>query len=65
MSAMKWRGQEHPWVVSLPPDHYAGRIRDVESPSDWMCRLACGDTDAARQQRVRQGVLDAAARWLL
>jgi hypothetical protein len=29
-----------------------------------MCRLACGDTDPARQQRARQGLLDAAARWL-
>ncbi len=37
---------------------------DFESPSDWMCRLACGDTDPARQQRVRQGLLDAADRWL-
>ena len=37
---------------------------DFESPSDWMCRLACGETDLARQQRVRQGLLDAAARWL-
>ena len=37
---------------------------DFESPSDWMCRLACGDTEPARQQRVRQGLLDAAARWL-
>jgi len=37
---------------------------DFESPTDWMCRLACGETDPARQQRVRQGLLDAAARWL-
>ena len=37
---------------------------DFESPTNWMCRLACGDTDPARQQRVRQGLLDAAARWL-
>jgi hypothetical protein len=29
-----------------------------------LCRLACGDTDASRQLRVRQGLLDAAARWL-
>jgi len=26
--------------------------------------LACGDTHPARQQQVRQGLLDAAARWL-
>jgi len=37
---------------------------DFEAPSDWKCRLACGDTDPARQSQVRQGILDAAARWL-
>lgn len=37
---------------------------DFESPSDWKCRLACGDTDPIRQQRVRQGLMDAATRWL-
>jgi dienelactone hydrolase len=37
---------------------------DFEAPSDWKCRLACGDTDPARQMQVRQGLLDAAARWL-
>ena len=37
---------------------------DFEAPSDWKCRLACGDTDPARQLLVRNGILDAAARWL-
>ena len=37
---------------------------DFEAPSDWKCRLACGDTDPARQLQVRSGILDAAARWL-
>ena len=37
---------------------------DFEAPSDWKCRLACGDTDPARQLQVRQGLLDAAAKWL-
>ncbi len=37
---------------------------DFEAPSDWKCRLACGDTDPARQLQVRQGILDAASRWL-
>jgi hypothetical protein len=37
---------------------------DFEAPTDWMCRLACGDTDASRQSMVRQALLDAAARWL-
>lgn len=37
---------------------------EFESPTDWMCRMACGDVDPARQQQVRQSLLDAAARWL-
>jgi dienelactone hydrolase len=37
---------------------------DFEAPTDWMCRLACGETDPARQSLVRKGLLDAAARWL-
>jgi dienelactone hydrolase len=37
---------------------------DFEAPTDWKCRLACGDKDPARQLQVRQGILDAAARWL-
>ena len=37
---------------------------DFEAPTDWKCRLACGETDPARQLQVRQGLLDAAARWL-
>lgn len=37
---------------------------DFEAPTDWMCRLACGETDAFRQALVRQGLLDAASRWL-
>jgi dienelactone hydrolase len=58
-----------PWGTVLPAlwrdEMIAGASHcDFESPSDWMCRLACGDTDPARQQQVRQGVLDAAARWL-
>lgn len=37
---------------------------DFESPTDWMCRLACGGTDPTRQQQVRQGLLDATERWM-
>lgn len=37
---------------------------DFEAPTDWLCRLACGEADATRQSQVRQGLLDAAARWL-
>ena len=58
-----------PWATALPrlwrDELIAGASHcDFESPSDWMCRLACGDTDPARQQRVRQALLDAAGRWL-
>ena len=58
-----------PWATVLPAlwrdELIAGSSHcDFESPTDWMCRLACGDTDLARQQRVRQGLLDAAARWM-
>lgn len=57
-----------PWAGTLPmlwrDELIAGASHcDFESPSDWRCRLACGDTEPARQQRVRQGLLDAAARW--
>jgi hypothetical protein len=58
-----------PWGAALPALWRDERIEgashcDFESPTDWICRLACGDTDPARQQRVRQGLLDAASRWL-
>jgi dienelactone hydrolase len=58
-----------PWGGVLPQlwrdELIAGASHcDFESPSDWMCRLACGDTDPQRQQRVRQAILDAAARWM-
>jgi acetyl esterase/lipase len=58
-----------PWGNVLPvlwrDELVAGASHcDFESPTDWMCRLACGDTAPPRQQQVRQGLLDAAARWL-
>ncbi len=58
-----------PWATALPQlwrdEEIAGASHcDFESPTDWMCRLACGEADPARQQRVRQGLLDAAERWL-
>ncbi len=58
-----------PWGTTLPAiwrdELIAGASHcDFESPSDWMCRLACGDTDPVRQQQVRQGLLDAASRWM-
>lgn len=58
-----------PWATALPAlwrdELIAGASHcDFESPTDWMCRLACGDTDPSRQQRVRQGLLEAASRWM-
>ena len=58
-----------PWATLLPALH-ADRVVDgashcdFEAPSDWMCELACGDTDPARQAIVRQELLDAVRRWL-
>ena len=58
-----------PWGAALPTlwrDELIARAShcDFESPTDWMCRMACGDSNPARQRQVRQGLLDAAARWL-
>lgn len=58
-----------PWATTLPLLWRDGLIVgashcDFESPTDWMCRLACGDADPARQQLVRQGLLEAAERWM-
>jgi dienelactone hydrolase len=58
-----------PWGTELKSlwrdDLIAGASHcDFEAPTDWKCRLACGDTDPARQLQVRSGILDAAARWL-
>ena len=58
-----------PWAAALTAlwrdELIAGASHcDFESPTDWMCRLACGDTDPTRQQRVRQGLLEAAGRWM-
>lgn len=58
-----------PWAAALPALWRDELIADAshcdfESPTDWMCRLPCGSTDPGRQDQVRQGLLDAAARWL-
>lgn len=58
-----------PWGAALP------RLRedrlidgashcDFESPTDWMCRLACGQTDPGRQAAVREALLEAVRHWL-
>jgi dienelactone hydrolase len=58
-----------PWGTELKAlwrdDLIAGASHcDFEAPTDWKCRLACGDTDPARQLQVRNGILNAATRWL-
>jgi len=58
-----------PWAAALPAlwrdELIAGASHcDFESPTDWMCRIACGNTEPTRQQRVRQVLLEAALRWL-
>jgi dienelactone hydrolase len=37
---------------------------DFESPTDWLCSLACGPSDPARQALVRSTLQDAVERWL-
>ena len=58
-----------PWGTALPAlwrdEPIAGASHcEFESPTRWLCRRACGDADPARPQRVRPGLLDAAARRL-
>lgn len=58
-----------PWAGVLPALVYDRVIEgashcDFESPTDWICRLACGGTDAARQAAVRAALLAAVERWL-
>lgn len=63
------QGVSAPWGAALPrllaDTVIDGATHcDFESPTDWMCRLACGDADPARQARVRSALLQAVARWL-
>jgi dienelactone hydrolase len=58
-----------PWGTALPALLADTVIEDAthcdfESPTDWMCRLACGEADPARQARVRAALLQAVRRWL-
>lgn len=61
-AAAPW-GQRLPQLVADEVIPEASHC-DFESPSDWMCRLACGATDPARQARVRAALLQAVDRWL-
>lgn len=58
-----------PWAKQLPALLSDRVIEgashcDFESPSDWICRLACGSEDATRQAIVRDTLRQAAARWM-
>jgi dienelactone hydrolase len=58
-----------PWGAALPALLADTVIEgathcDFESPTDWMCRLACGAADPTRQARVRAALLQAVQRWL-
>ncbi len=62
-------GVSSPWVAALPNLVMDRLIEgashcDFESPSDRLCALACGAADPARQQIVRDVLLDAMERWL-
>jgi dienelactone hydrolase len=58
-----------PWGALLPGLRYDRVIEgashcDFEAPTDWMCRVACGETDPQRQAAVRGALLEAVERWL-
>ena len=58
-----------PWARALPrllSDRVIDSAShcDFESPSDWICHLACGPADADRQAEVRRTLLEAVDRWL-
>jgi dienelactone hydrolase len=58
-----------PWARLLPAlvsDRVIDQAShcDFEAPTDWMCRLACGAADPARQAIVRATLVGAIDRWL-
>jgi pimeloyl-ACP methyl ester carboxylesterase len=58
-----------PWGLALPALLSDRVIEgashcDFESPSDWICRIACGATDPSRQAVVRATLTEATDRWL-
>ncbi len=58
-----------PWAQALPR-LWADRVIndashcDFESPTDWICQVACGARDEQRQATVRQTLIEAIDRWL-
>jgi hypothetical protein len=58
-----------PWAGALPLLEADRVIEgathcDFESPSDWMCALACGQPDARRQGVIGRALLEASRRWM-
>lgn len=58
-----------PWVQALPrlvEDRVIEGANhcDFESPTDWFCRMICGEQDPGRHQIVRQGLAKAVRQWL-
>ncbi len=59
-----------PWAQALPRVELdrvieGARHCDFESPSDWLCRLACGAPDADRQAAIAAEILRVVSGWLL
>jgi dienelactone hydrolase len=58
-----------PWSKALPALRadrvIAGASHcDFESPSDWICAIACGAADPTRQSLVRAALIEVMDRWL-
>lgn len=58
-----------PWGAALPKLQADTVIEgathcDFESPTDWMCRWACGGADPGRQAQVRAALLAAVEGWM-
>jgi len=59
-----------PWAQALPRLELdrvfdGARHCDFESPSDWLCRLACGAPDPDRQAAIAAEILRVVRGWLL
>lgn len=58
-----------PWVKALPnlvEDRVIDGANhcDFESPTDWVCRMICGEQDPERHRAVREGLIKAVLHWL-
>jgi dienelactone hydrolase len=67
-SACNGQGVAAPWAALLPhldADRlFEGATHcDFESPTDWICRFACGGADAARQRAIADALLQQIVAW--